>query len=887
MSGITDGLFLSTRIKIPTPRRGYVVRESLFADLQKCDDFSVIYVCGGAGTGKSTLIASFLRENSFPHVGWLSLDDTNANLYSFWHYFAAAAGAMLGDPEFPDLLLSLVETSSIEQILMLISNRLCSDETYLLVVDDLHVIRDESLLHSLQSFIRIMPDNLHLFLLSREKPPFYLGDLAVAGRLLLIGNDRLTLREDESREFLSKTLGLSLSPERISHLTDFAEGWIGGLQLAVAADAFIDGRRGTERAGRVTAEYLTREVFLSLREEERTFLLLTSPFSYFDAAVADAVGATGECGEFRPIIESLTAKNLFLICIDEERGQYRYHNILSAYLSERFNELSTERRTEILLSGAAVYERIGEPAEAIRNFSKAGSHADVMRIAANMRGDVEAWPFLDEVPCDILIEDPDLSAQSFLYNLGNLRVERCTEIFEQFRLRFEGTDTFRAIEFASAYLSKSQGGVPNYHLFSPERIEALPFGSVIRAMILVENANALTERMRYDEAIACIDRAVRVSHGSNVFVEFYARGELAQIYEETGRFNDSLRCYDETLELLSSPTILAASGINFYVGMVGVYLRRMDIERSLSILLDAQALMDKNKRSPDVLRMTMDYHWAEYEFLRGNESEGAEIALRIMREFPDFSTVALSRLIYELDCTDRLPEHLAVRFLSEIKEAGDYGKQPFYRLLRARILARRGFLPEALRETEEVLVFARTHGNRLRLVEAGTLKIFLLSLTEPSAATKRMMSNLLREALFYAAENRIGMPFYMERKAIQPVFLAWVDALPDKDIFTTPEMTYLRELWELLDVPGPMPRFGASRRAGSDPPGDFLSGRESEVLTQLARGLSNREIAEELHISVATVKTHVLNIFGKLGVSSRLLAVEEARKRGLLLREKE
>ncbi len=47
----------------------------------------------------------------------------------------------------------------------------------------------------------------------------------------------------------------------------------------------------------------------------------------------------------------------------------------------------------------------------------------------------------------------------------------------------------------------------------------------------------------------------------------------------------------------------------------------------------------------------------------------------------------------------------------------------------------------------------------------------------------------------------------------------------------------------------------------------MLSAREQEVLSQLSLGITNREIAENLCISQATVKTHVLSIFGKLGVS--------------------
>ncbi len=61
-----------------------------------------------------------------------------------------------------------------------------------------------------------------------------------------------------------------------------------------------------------------------------------------------------------------------------------------------------------------------------------------------------------------------------------------------------------------------------------------------------------------------------------------------------------------------------------------------------------------------------------------------------------------------------------------------------------------------------------------------------------------------------------------------------------------------------------------------------LSIRELEVLSLVAKGLSNKEIARKLKISEATVKTHLLHTFGKLGVDDRTAAVTAALERGIL-----
>ncbi len=70
------------------------------------------------------------------------------------------------------------------------------------------------------------------------------------------------------------------------------------------------------------------------------------------------------------------------------------------------------------------------------------------------------------------------------------------------------------------------------------------------------------------------------------------------------------------------------------------------------------------------------------------------------------------------------------------------------------------------------------------------------------------------------------------------------------------------------------------RMRGSDE--EALSTREIEVLELVARGTSNKEIAKQLWVSETTVKSHMLHIFDKLGVTDRTAAVTEALKRGII-----
>jgi len=87
------------------------------------------------------------------------------------------------------------------------------------------------------------------------------------------------------------------------------------------------------------------------------------------------------------------------------------------------------------------------------------------------------------------------------------------------------------------------------------------------------------------------------------------------------------------------------------------------------------------------------------------------------------------------------------------------------------------------------------------------------------------------------------------------------------------------ERGESVLAPAVAARLMGQMRAPAE---EKLSEREIEVLQLVAEGASNSEIAKRLHISQATVKSHLIHIFGKLGVSDRTAAVTSALQRGIL-----
>ncbi|MGW1810341.1 response regulator [Streptomyces sp. NPDC002078] len=128
------------------------------------------------------------------------------------------------------------------------------------------------------------------------------------------------------------------------------------------------------------------------------------------------------------------------------------------------------------------------------------------------------------------------------------------------------------------------------------------------------------------------------------------------------------------------------------------------------------------------------------------------------------------------------------------------------------------------------------------------------------------------ESLFPAL--RAGARGYLTKDAGGDEIVRAVESVLSGDAGLSPSVQ--RRLLERLSQPEPSPP------ASVQAPPDGLTARETEVLLLIAEGLSNQEIARKLHVSTATVKTHINNLFAKTGLKDRAQAVRYAYSKGLV-----
>ncbi len=853
---------LSTKLKMPRPRHDYIVRRALFEKLKRCSEMSVVFVKGAAGMGKTTLLSSFLMESGLKNTAWLSLDEGNNSLFSFWRYFAAAAGALVGkkidfEPS-PGPILELREPKS---SLVFLINRLCGETDYYIVLDDFHCITDPALISSLEFFLQSMPENLHLFLLSREDPPIYLGALAVSGKLLYLSGEDMKLSQQESMEFLRKTMKLKADDTALEKISDFAEGWVGGLQLAAAGGEFSGDL--LKKGGGFAAEYLTREIFGKLTPEEQDFLVRTGILPWFDAGICSALFETLN---YDSMLENLLNKNLFLICIDEEKGVYRYHNILGEYLKQRFAELPLGEQNDILHRAATAFEAQGALDEAVPLLLRTKDYDRVMSDLSQMGTDFAVGEYLSQIPNECLAKDLDLATRTLMYHADCGNFLAFSTLCNFMLKEWAGSPYCDYLRFARDMFSAHHATStlpPDAPLFLVDEYHLQPETA---ALIFLGCSSLMIMNREYEKAERYADEATTLpSVSSSIY--YYSMYCKAQLAEETGRLNDALKLYGTIEKKMTVDEAAFMQQYDFHIGIVGIYLKRMELPSAKKELDFAQTMICGNSMPTNLVSYSYDYNLAEYCMLNGNEDRGEEIIRQITEKSETKSWA--DRLFITLAASGRLDTAQKEKVLSEYDSflANSVKPSLAFELLCARLYFQNGETEQAEKITKNVIAFSRENQNRLRLVEADLL---LLRMTGGSApADRRRRNNLLREAVYYAWENRILQPFYVDRTVLEPLWKDFNTALSDE--LSEKERRFVRDAMRICSP---------SAESGEK---SILSSRELEVLAELAKGKTNPQIAEDLCISLSTVKTHLLSIYGKLSVSSRVAAADEGKRLGLIL----
>jgi len=414
------GSLIQTKLYVPRRRGATVPRPRLNTCLSRGIDARLTLVSAPAGFGKTTLLAGQLASPGQHEclTAWLSLDESDNDLTTFWTYVIAALRAVAPTVGSSSLAITEADETPIEVVLGALLNELDAlPDDLVLVLDDYHVIEDRQVHQAMAFFVDRLPPNVHLVLASRADPPFPIARLRARGDLVEIRAADLRFSSDEAAAYFKDVMALDLAAGDLAILTERTEGWIAALQLAALSmhgrdnvAEFIKGFAGDDR---YIVDYLVEEVLQRQPKPVRDFLLTTSVLNRLTGPLCDAV--TEQDGG-TAMLDMLDRANLFLVALDDRRQWHRYHHLFADVLRAHLTNEQPERMSALHRRASTWYEQNAERSEAIRHALSAGDFghaADLVELEwpplARARQEVTLRGWLDALPDELLRYRPVLS----------------------------------------------------------------------------------------------------------------------------------------------------------------------------------------------------------------------------------------------------------------------------------------------------------------------------------------------------------------------------------------------------------------------------------------------------------------------------------------------
>ena len=879
---------LPTKFYFPPVPDGFVRRPQLLEKLDEALTHRLTLVSAQAGSGKTTLVSAWAQSvrKKGAAFGWLSLDEADNDAERFIEYLVASleeGGMLLDTAAFPP---RQREQAKVEAVLQDFIRELVNlKREVILILDDYHLISNKEVHAALEYLLKHAPPYLHLVLLTRSDPPLELARQRVAGQLVELRMEQLRFTVPEAAAFLKKSAGVQLTEVEVNALNTRAEGWIAGLQMAAISlrgsentSEFVTAFAGSHR---FVFDYLLEEVLNRQAPEVSDFLLKTSVLERLSAPLCDAVAETGNAAGV--LLDAIERANLFLVPLDDERTWYRYHHLFAESLRLLLEQIHPGFSAELHRRACCWHEAQGTLPDALHHALAAGDMELAARlISANVLVLVEhaeLRPILaqiDAIPRQQRASLPWLEvahAWGLAYTGQVNRADLALSLAEQRsdESASEGRNKMLGhIAAVRAYLTWTNGNQAEAVAFAEKAAGLLPVEEIaVRALNLTTLGNALMQYAIDPRAAEVLEEALKLAQQvEQSHVIMATASGLAYAYIALGKFHRANEVCVEAIEIADAyqrrnarPLTAAASAYAFWSR---VWLEMGEIEKAIQTARKAMAL---SEQWGQVDTMMVCHLYLTIALAYGNQMGSAREVLLKARKIAQKASSPWHLLNVDgLELEVRIDAGLlnpaeSRQLMSRKIEIG----LDLSAFASVRLLLKQNLFDEALATLEGAMQkadgYPTVHDVRLYTLQA---LAYFQKKDLPHALTS------LKQALALAEpENRV-FTFVREGEAMEKLLRLALG----KSI--SPE--FIRRLLVGFET---RREFHPGAAAVTEELIEPLSERELEVLRYLNGPLSTPEIAEQMMVSTNTVRTHIKNIYGKLGVHGRSAAVHQARQLGL------
>ncbi|MBW1790505.1 MAG: AAA family ATPase, partial [Deltaproteobacteria bacterium] len=417
---------IRTKLHLPPIQKGHLHRRRLLDRLDEHLQRPLTLISAPAGYGKTTLASCWL-ETSDDLSAWVTLDEGDNDLRLFLSYFLTAIQTIF--PNMGRQTLAMVNVAMIAPVKAIVGSLINEidriEQPFILVLDDSHLIKDESVLEVLNQLLRHPPQSMHLVLIGRRDPPLPISSLRAKGLLTEIRTQDLRFSEMETATFLTQELGTQVDLATVAALEEKTEGWVTGLRLAVLSmrhrDVIDQKLLEPHVDAQYVMEYLFTEVFSQQPPEISQYLLNTAILDRFCGPLCEALckhgveSFTGKIGGWE-FIAWLKKENMFLIPLDAENRWFRYHHLFQKLLVNQIKRhQGPEKINDLHAQAGAWLAENGIIEEALQHYLAAEDIPSAMQLVAQHGHNLmnnQQWPDLERLigmlPRDRVEQDPEL-----------------------------------------------------------------------------------------------------------------------------------------------------------------------------------------------------------------------------------------------------------------------------------------------------------------------------------------------------------------------------------------------------------------------------------------------------------------------------------------------
>lgn len=885
---------LESKLRPPDLRRITVQRPALFERLQAAFHHRLLLIVAPPGWGKTTLMAQAVQISGEPGLVWLTLDEADNDPLRFWSYVLTGLARI--EPALGPAAMAFQTTLQprMDYIMAQVINTLitspASSARIMLVLDDYHSIREPGIHATLEMLIEQIPERLHVVISSRSTPPLPLARWRAAGYIHELRAPDLRFGLEDGRQLLSAVLGRTMGAGQVLDLIERTEGWAAGLHLAglaLRAEGEVTLSRATEQwplarsvGHPFIVDYLTSEILRHQSAVLQTFLLRTSILQKMCAELCAEL-----CAEQLPVqasdieqaqlaLHSLEQANMFVLALDEQQQWFRYHQLFADALRTHLQQHEPDLYNHLHRRAMYWYERKVDQGEidlihaAVEHGLTAGLYIETAQLLSK-HGEYIFWTqgelhtlirWLKAISRSILRDYPDLIlleawAQLACVNLeaveanlreivrrDDLRFAADVAALRSFMLRLHG-DLAGSIELCYLALAR----MPEQH--SPLRYlthmhlvsNYIHNGEIYQAVRSLERLIEDTRGWSLPPTLMLI-AGPHLLESALLLIRGYPR-ESKQLIEDTMAGNRASLASSEP----QGSNALALSEACYALGELA------EAEQWATLAAE----QGQRSWNSDILSHAY-YLLSRVARARGEHSRTAELFQHMYELIKDYRVPHITRSIDLSAAWEALIDGDSGPVSRELFQRGLHEDDPIpgdrfeeYELMARVALAEKRW-ESALRLAQRLYDLADSNGYVLRTLSMQRLKALALA----GAGRQQEALVILGQVLTQSLETGLIQPFLDEGEPMRALLLAYLRS-QSHDL----EMQHvIRRL---------LPRFPPAAIALEDDGAATLTVREREVLRLVQAGRSNRQIAAEMVVTIATVKKHLSSIFAKLGVSKR------------------